>query len=177
MTEWRVCPGHPEYEISEVGNVRRLLPDALGRLNTHIFKPKTGNSGYLEIGLGPMGARRWHLLHRLVARAFLGEPPTDKHEVAHKDGVKANIHFRNLRWATHSENEADKKAHGTFRHASYKGEAHPGAKLTDVDVLSIRQDLASGVSRKVLALRHGVTGAHIYRVATGRARMAASGAG
>lgn len=43
-------------------------------------------------------------VHRIVATAFLGEPPTDKHVVDHIDTNKQNNRPENLRWVTRLEN-------------------------------------------------------------------------
>ena len=43
-------------------------------------------------------------VHRLVAVAFHGPPPTELHEVNHKDGNRRNNRASNLEWVTHKEN-------------------------------------------------------------------------
>ena len=49
--------------------------------------------------------RKKHLVHRLVAQAFLAPPPSEKHtEVMHIDGDPANSRADNLRWGTRAEN-------------------------------------------------------------------------
>ena len=52
--------------------------------------------GYLTISDVP--------IHRIVAYAFLGNPPTDKHVVDHIDTNKMNNRPENLRWVTRLEN-------------------------------------------------------------------------
>ncbi len=59
-----------------------------GKLN-----PKTG---YMEIASV--------VIHRIVARAFNGEPPTNEHVVDHIDTNKQNNRPENLRWLTRLEN-------------------------------------------------------------------------
>lgn len=59
-----------------------------GKLNT--------KTGYLEIA----SVR----IHRIVATAFHGEPPTKGHVVDHKDTNKQNNRPDNLRWVTRLEN-------------------------------------------------------------------------
>ena len=43
-------------------------------------------------------------IHRIVATAFHGEPPTKRHVVDHKDTNKRNNRPENLRWVTRLEN-------------------------------------------------------------------------
>lgn len=48
---------------------------------------------------------RSHQVHRLVAAAFLGPPPTSQHcQINHKDGDRTNNHLTNLEYATPSQN-------------------------------------------------------------------------
>lgn len=104
---WRSLPTAPEYQIAEDGTV--VGPRG------HIRRQRIGNSGYLQCSL--YGGKRNIMIHRYVALAFLGSPPSTHHEVAHNDGNKLNNHYSNLRWATCAENHADKHLHGT----AYKG--------------------------------------------------------
>lgn len=53
-------------------------------------------SGYMHIGS--------HVVHRIVAFAFLGNPPSEKHIVDHIDTNKCNNRAGNLRWVTRLEN-------------------------------------------------------------------------
>jgi hypothetical protein len=49
-----------------------------------------------------------------VALAFIGTPPSPKHEAAHADGNPLNNRPSNISWSTHAENEQDKRRHGTY---------------------------------------------------------------
>lgn len=72
------------------------------RTKTGLTSWGTDAHGYRSVG-GPAGRR--YLVHRLVARAFLGPPPTSEHsDVNHKDGVANNNHKDNLQYVTRSEN-------------------------------------------------------------------------
>lgn len=113
MTKWAPIAGYPEYEISDTATVRRVVSVGHGAGVGKVIKASVSNSGYMQLHLGKKNQRRGHFLHRLVCRAFHGEPPTDKHWVAHNDGDRLNNCAENLRWATPAENQADKKAHGT----------------------------------------------------------------
>ena len=82
------------YQVSNFGNVK----------NQHgkILKTYQINSGYLCLKLhAATGKRSGHLVHRLVATAFLDNPKT---EVNHIDGNKHNNTLTNLEWCTRSEN-------------------------------------------------------------------------
>jgi len=64
--------------------------------NQWTFGKLNGKTGYMEIA----SVR----VHRLVATAFHGEPPTKEHVVDHIDTNKQNNRPENLRWVTRLEN-------------------------------------------------------------------------
>ncbi|WP_303328328.1 HNH endonuclease signature motif containing protein [uncultured Muribaculum sp.] len=64
--------------------------------NTWTFGKPNENTGYMEIGS--------ERVHRIVAFAFLGEPPTSQHIVDHIDTNRRNNRPQNLRWLTKLEN-------------------------------------------------------------------------
>ena len=60
------------------------------------FGKANEQTGYMEIGS--------ERVHRIVAYAFLGEPPTPQHVVDHIDTNRRNNRPQNLRWLTKLEN-------------------------------------------------------------------------
>jgi hypothetical protein len=64
--------------------------------NNWAFGKINSKTGYLEIA----SVR----IHRIVATAFIGEPPTKEHVVDHIDTNKQNNRPDNLRWVTRLEN-------------------------------------------------------------------------
>lgn len=100
---WRPIQGHPDYEVSIDGRVRRSS-SGKGAKAGHILAPHTTADGYLRIGLRHDGRHCNHRIHRLVAVAFLGPPPSNRHQVNHKDGDKTNNQANNLEWTTCREN-------------------------------------------------------------------------
>jgi hypothetical protein len=98
------------YSISDSGQVH-----SSPRRGTRggLLKQSLNTSGYPQItiyikGRGP----RPFVVHKLVAEAFIGPPPTGM-EVCHVDGNSRNNHVSNLVYDTHSRNMRDAKRHGT----------------------------------------------------------------
>lgn len=127
MTEqWRPVPGYEgRYEVGDHGRVR-----SLGFYMRNPRGSKTWKSGQALKGFAiqPQGYRgvtlvdengehKTHKVHRLVLRAFKGEPPPGKPNGLHKDDDPANNHLGNLRWGTYSENSYDSVANGNHTQA------------------------------------------------------------
>ena len=87
------------YAVRDNGSVLRYPIDGKKMRptdNNWTFGKLNVKSGYLEIA-----AVR---IHRIVATAFHGKPPTKDHVVDHIDTNKQNNRFENLRWVTRLEN-------------------------------------------------------------------------
>ena len=82
------------YEVSNFGRISNYRK---------IMKVYTINSGYLAIKFTIDNKRSTHLIHRLVAEAFVPNPD-NKPFVNHKDGNKQNNCAWNLEWVNNSEN-------------------------------------------------------------------------
>ena len=80
----------------------------LARLKGRVLAVSTTNSGYVVAMLG----RARPYVHDLVLRTFVGPRPAGQ-QAAHGNGDRGDNALGNLRWATGSENEADKDRHGT----------------------------------------------------------------
>ena len=131
--QWRAVPDFDGYyEVSDAGRVRST--HARWKDRPKILRLKLDECGYPEVCLCVNGKPKNICVHRLVALAFHGVKRNALHrEVAHLDGVKTNNSAANLKWVSHAENMAHKRKHGTA-----KGSRHPGAKLTEADVLRIK---------------------------------------
>jgi len=128
-----------------------------GRLLTQVLK----NSGYFAVTLTNGVDRPQITIHRLVARAFIGECPIGLH-VLHNDGDKLHNHHSNLRYGTPAENVADTAKHGRQR----AGAAHPMAKLDEDAVRHIRTSKRNNV---FMATLYQVTAAHISAIRRNKA--------
>lgn len=90
-------------------------------------------------------------VHRLVCEAANGPPPTPHHEAAHSCGKRSCVSPRHLRWATHAENMADTKAHGT----APSGERSARAKLNWELVRAMRDLYANGYTKTQISKAFG----------------------
>lgn len=93
-------------------------------------------------------------VHRLACAHKNGAAPTIYHEAAHScgNGKLGCVNPHHLSWKTSKENHADKLRHGTLR----RGTGHYAAKLTELDVRSIRA-LAGTMPQSQLGARFGVS--------------------
>ena len=159
--EWRPIPGYSDMEVSSLGRVRRVYI-----LRPHIISRRGRHRGYLAINLRerPGEPNKHRVIHRLVALAFLGEPPTPAHQVNHKDADTMNNDPANLEWVTCAEN---------IRHAwrlrrikpppISRGPTNYRTRLTATSVREIRQ-AAGRVSTRDLAKHYSVTRSAIHHV-------------
>lgn len=150
--EWRPVVGYEgHYEVSSLGQVRNIH----GRL----LAQHDDGQGYRQLGLSCGSIKTTYRVHRLVCRAFHGVP-SEGFEVAHLDGNRANAASANLAWATPSENNRHKEAHGTHQ----AGESAPRAKLSAAAVAAIR---ASQEPHNLLAAEFGVNESAIRKIRKG----------
>jgi len=120
-------PTFKNYSINENGDV---WIDRLNRKKgTFLLR-----NGYAAVSLTKDGKQKNYTIHSLVLLTFVGERPSNKHEVMHLDGTRCNNSLSNLKWGTRSENCLDKKNHGTFQ----EGEKHGMHKLNKDQVLQIK---------------------------------------
>jgi hypothetical protein len=144
MEAWKLIPHAPQYLCSNFGQVKSL----------RFQKPLKGdvnNCGYIRVQLGSY--KNKHFVHRLVAECFLDKPSFLEY-VNHKDGNKQNNCASNLEWCTQKENTTHAVKSGL--RTSLKGEQHPGAKLSQSNVVKIKTMLAAGVSCAQIASCFGV---------------------
>lgn len=152
MTErWLPVVGFEgRYEVSDLGRVRSLdRMETYTRIDQYsgrnliitrrhagrMLRPGHKQSGHVSVALG-----REHGsvdVHILVLEAFIGSCPTGK-ECCHENDVADDNRLENLSWGTRSKNLHDAVRNGK----KSIGEKHHKAKLTEVQVLAIRQ--ASG---------------------------------
>ena len=98
---WKDIPGYEGiYQISNLGRVKSFYN--YKRDGNNILKPKIKH-GYYQIGLRRNGIRKWHQLHRLIAKAFIPNP-NNLPQINHIDENKLNNSIDNLEWCSVSYN-------------------------------------------------------------------------
>ena len=94
--EWRDILGYEGlYQVSNLGRVKNN--------KNKIMKHHMNEKGYYRITLCKYGKRKSHLIHRLVAEAFIPNR-CNLSEVNHIDENKGNNQVENLEWCTHKYN-------------------------------------------------------------------------
>ena len=91
--------------------------------------------GYKNVGLSLNGKVKTEQLHRLILKTFYPCDNMDNLQVNHIDGSKENNNLENLEWVSASENMKHAHKMGLI---SQKGTKNPSNKLTEQDVLDIR---------------------------------------
>lgn len=163
---WRPIPGWEDsYQVSNHGRVRSLdrrvpgQPGVTRRRRGKVLKQNQISSGYLQVVLRAEGCIKPSLVHRLVCETFHGPAPSPRHEVAHFDGTKNNNVPENLRWATRSENQMDRRRHGT--------DCRNG-KIDGSTAVQIIKRLNSGARQKDIAAELGVPTHSVQAIALRR---------
>ena len=140
---WKDIVGYEGfYLVSNLGNVKsidRYVKHNYGDLSRRIQKGITikltiNSDKYYCVTLGKNGKHKTFTVHRLVAIAFL-ENTLNNNIINHKDGIKTNNHYTNLEWCTTQQNTQ----HATENNLIPFGENHGMSKLTDMQVLEIRE--------------------------------------
>lgn len=177
MEIWKNVPSFPGLSVTACGKVKSNAFKTPSRRDGQpwqtrpatILKPQVNDQGYHELRLRRDGVRRCYLVHRLVCEAFHGAPEFDDATVDHINGVRGDNRAENLEWVTRSENTRRQIRDGR---CAPTGEAHPLAKLKDKDAAMVPGLYADGESVRAIAKRFGVSASLIYKILSGKKRVA-----
>jgi hypothetical protein len=116
--QWLPIADFAAYEVSNLGRVRRILPDCYGRGGKgNILTIRITVHGYVDVLLSQEGRghSKHRVVHRLVAKAFILNP-LNPPAVNHKDGIKTNNAVENLEWTTNKKNTRHAMELGLIKH-------------------------------------------------------------
>lgn len=156
------------YAVSDFGRIMRLEP-ARGTKQGKILKYILYHSeldrhgeprqyAKVTIAVGS-GWTRQIAVHRLVTECFIGSCPKG-FCVNHRDGDKLNNALSNLEYVTVKDNA---------RHASQmgllvRGEDHLHAKVTEEDVIAIREAVVNGMTYRELGEIYGLNRSTLHSI-------------
>ena len=157
----RDLPNHVDYKACSCG----LIWSRHFSKSWRVVQGWSDQNGYRNTMIADSQAGKYRAkIHRLVYAACVGKL-IDGLEIAHLDGNPTNNNATNLAQVTHLENMRHCVEHGT----RVEGSAHPKAKLTDAQVLEIRQRWQSNhVTQTSLANEYGVSSSTMSRILTKR---------
>ena len=144
--------------ITEDGHVFVDRPSSFQEL-----QQESSSKGYYRV----MFANKPRLVHRLVGETYITKPK-GCNVINHLDEDKTNNQHTNLEWTTQSGNMKH-----YYRDKRYKlsGVLNCNAKLTDEDVLTIRQRLSTGESAVKIAKDFLVGHTTIYNIKLGKSYL------
>jgi hypothetical protein len=123
--------------------------------------------GGLDEGYGALRFEgRFERAHRAMCRLAHGEPPKGRPYALHScgNGDAGCVNPNHLRWGTQKENLADRDRHGR----TLRGVLAPSSKLTEADVIMIRDRIGRGDTKMAVAADYGVSAPTIRAIVTGK---------
>jgi len=162
---WALIPDYPGYEVSDLGRVRSWWSygrNGYLKPRPHLLKPIPMARGRLHVTIRNQDGQWQVSVHRLVLLVFCGPCPPGK-EACHNDGNHKNNRLENLRWDTKKANWADRIKHGV----ATIGERNNFAKLTEAEVLQVRELCAQNFKTRDIAYKFGISVSGVCRIANG----------
>lgn len=145
---WKPVPGFDgAYAASNKGRIQSFKNHS-----PRVMKFTIGNHGYRVVKLRENGKTQTCLVHFLVLLAF-GFIRKPGEVCRHFNDVKTDNRLENLCFGTPKENIADARRNGRLTFGTRNGQS----KLTDVQVLRIRQQRAEGAGLLAISGEFGVS--------------------
>lgn len=166
MIDMTFLPENPRYLITRCGRVFSVNARGGSKERvTPVHRAHPGAVPYRMVDLIIDGKTKTVKVSKLVMMCFGPPKPFDKACIAHRNGNSLDDHIDNLKWATYTENNRDRVAHGTMP----RGSKQSTAKLTEENVREIRSKENLTIRNYQFARRFGVTQTLIHRVRTRQA--------
>ncbi len=121
MEEWKVITDFEDYEVSNLGRVRRWVPDCQGKILKPFLKPSNSGRGYLQVCLYKDKKPSMKYVHILVAKSFVPNP-LNLPEVNHLREL-SDCRAEKLEWRSKQGNMQHTVNLGSRGHKKYAGVA------------------------------------------------------
>lgn len=162
---WRHVVGYEGfYEISNLGNLVRV--STYGGKTCRKPRAAAHKKGYRCFHMCANGVRKYRLAHIMVWEAFKGRVP-DGLELNHCNSDRNDPALTNLETVTRAENiqHSFRTTKRSYNVRPQLGENHGLAKLTNEDVIRIRELYEAGHTRRDIANTFGVTYENVSAIA------------
>ncbi len=171
---WKPIPDYPEYEVSNLGNVRSYRMGGNGirsiASNPHLLKQFTDHKHpRLHVNILKGNKHQVICTHRLVLMAFIGPCPPGQ-EGCHNDTNYLNNNLSNLRWDTRKNNRADE-----VHINKYVGDNCWNSQINSTIARAIREQYQQGIAVPILATRFSIGKDAIYDILHGKSWRTAGG--
>ncbi len=153
---------YPGYKADAFGHIWSVDTNWRG-CGVRQLREELTREGYLTVRPTHWGTRRRRRVHRLVALAFLGPPPSLPQEVRHLNGNPVDNRPMNLAWGSRQDNADDRERHGR----TARGSANGQSRLTEGVVRQVRRMLELGYRQYQIAGIYGVDQRTVSRIKTG----------
>lgn len=163
MTEeqWKPVVGFEQYEVSNLGRIKRIKA-ACGATVNAVINPWPTRNGYMAVGLSVNSKVSTRLVHRLVAQAWIGS--VEKLDVCHNNGKRDDNRLINLRIDTRKGNMADIYIHDTH----IRGERCGSNRHSEELMRKIKGEIRDGAVVRQLAIKYNIPAPTLYGLAQGK---------
>lgn len=106
MENWKSVKGFDDYEVSDLGNIRRKATTEKrpNKTGINLTMSRDNGRGYVQVPLSRDGKRFNRLVHRIVYDSFVGLSGVDYMSVNHRNGCKTDNRLCNLEEVPHRKN-------------------------------------------------------------------------
>lgn len=149
---WKIIQDFPDYQINNIGEIRRIIPDLYNRKLKKLKKNKD-NTGYFKVRLSKDKKIMTKYIHILVYETFNNYKLKNNECVHHKDQNKENNYYKNLKLKLKSEHNSfhhknkllsEETRNKMSKNCSFKiGEKNNNSKLKENEVWLIKKILNS----------------------------------
>jgi hypothetical protein len=165
---WKDVSGYKGiYMVSNFSRVRSInhkvcCSNGRSRIQVgRIITSHLNKKGYLQVSLSNKGKILHTFVHRLSSIAFIPNPENEL-QVNHINGIKTDNRIENLEWCTNRENQLHAVKNNLINPNS--GEKHHNSKLTNKQVVRIRELHKTGITNIKLALYYNISATAMSKI-------------